>query len=183
MNQNIEHELKYTIDLPKFYAQAQPFITRGLITTRVIKQWYIPEMLRESGIVRIRQVIRGTNEVEYTELTIKVPTDNPAIRREFNFTAPLSFKIGEFIDALNLHEYCIVKDRWDIRRMLGYVNYSNQQPQPEFVVDFFGHHDGTTTGILEVENPPTDWTPPPFVLLDVTNDMSFTNFAMATQTD
>lgn len=176
---NIEHEYKYTVDLPKFYAWAQPFLTRGLITTRVIQQWYVPEELRNNGIMRIRQTIRGNNDIESIELTVKVPTSDPAKRQEFNFRASPDFKVMEFVEALNLWDSQVEKDRWDITRALLPRSPANGGPRPEAIVDFFTEADGTTIAMFEIENPPSNWVPPAFVVADVTADMSYTNYARA----
>jgi CYTH domain-containing protein len=175
MNTNIEHELKYTIDLPSFYAWAQPFITRGLITTRIIRQWYLPDKVANNGVVRIRETLRPNGETELTQLTIKVPTDDPAIRGEFNFNATHDFNIGQFIDVLDIAKHGVIKDRWNITSALYGRRPGNNV---EVVVDFFSDN-GTTTGILEIENPPKDWVPPAFVTQNVTNDLTYTNYARA----
>lgn len=174
---NTEHERKYTIDLSKFYHWAQPYITRGIITTRIIKQWYVPEEFRKGGVMRIRQTFRGVGDVESVQLTIKVPTDDPAMRNEFTFQAMSGFDVAQFVEVLDLASHCIIKDRWDITRALVGIPHKARTAPPNIVVDFFGETDGSTTAILEIENPPADWVPPDFVLKDVTSDMSFTNFA------
>ena len=177
MTANIEHELKYTIDLPSFYAWAQPYITRGLITTRIIRQWYLPDKVANNGVVRIRETLRPNGEAELTQLTIKVPTGDPAIRDEFNFNATSDFNIKQFVDVLDIGKNCVVKDRWDITAAM-YGRGRHPGRGVEVIVDFFSDN-GTTTGILEIENPPTDWTPPSFVAQNVTNDLSYTNYARA----
>ena len=175
MTANTEHELKYTIDLPSFYAWAQPYITRGLITTRIIRQWYLPDMVANNGIVRIRETLRPNGEPELTQLTIKVPTSDPAIRNEFNFNATSEFNTKQFIDALGIASNGIIKDRWDITAALFGRRPGNGV---EVIVDFFSDN-GVTNGILEIENPPKDWVPPSFVAQNVTNDMAYTNYARA----
>jgi CYTH domain-containing protein len=175
MNTNIEHEHKYTIDLPSFYAWAQPFITRGLITTRIIRQWYLPEKVASNGVVRIRETLRPNGETELTQLTIKVPTADPAIRDEFNFNATHDFNIKQFIDVLDIAKNGVIKDRWDITAALYGRRPGNGV---EVIVDFFSDN-GVTNGILEIENPPKDWVPPSFVAHNVTGDLSYTNYARA----
>jgi len=172
---NIEHERKYTIDLPKFYAWAQPYITRGRIRTRVIRQWYLPDTIANNGVVRIRETLRPNGEAELTQLTIKVPTSDPAVRSEFNFNATSEFNTKQFVDALGIASNVVVKDRWDITMAL-----YDRHPGPgiEIIVDFFVDN-GITNGILEIENPPANWVLPDFIARDVTNDMSYTNYARA----
>ena len=177
---NFEHERKYTIDLQKFYNWAQPYITRGSIITRVIRQWYIPEELRQNGVMRIRQTIRGLREVESVELTIKVPTADPAKRNEFDFRASSDFDVNQFVEALDIGQYVVVKDRWDITNILT-TPVAIGAVRPEVIVDFFGESDGSTTAILEIENPPIDWEPPLFVVADVTDNITYTNYARATK--
>lgn len=172
---NIEHERKYTIDLPKFYAWAQPFITRGRIRTRVIRQWYLPDTVANKGVVRIRETLRPNGEAEFTQLTIKVPTSDPAVRSEFNFNATSEFNTKQFVAATGIEQYGITKDRWDITMAL-YDRHPGQGV--EIIVDFFVTN-GITTGILEIENPPANWVLPDFIAQDVTNDATFTNYARA----
>lgn len=178
---NTEHERKYTVDLTAFYQWAQPYITRNIFTNRVIRQWYVPDALANGGVVRIRRTDRPNGEIESVELTIKVPTDDPAHRAEFNFIAPSTFDVTEFVNVMKLSNHAIVKDRWDISRALldSKQLQANGGPRPNVVIDFFGEKDGTTSAILEIENPPADWAPPHFVKDDVTSNMTYTNFARA----
>lgn len=173
---NIEHEYKYTVDLDKFYHWVQPYITRGKVQTRVIRQWYLPERLATNGIIRIRETLRPTGELEATILTIKVPTNNPAVRGEFEFIAKSTFDINQFVDALSISQYCVVKDRWDITYALRHNPVGKFK---EAIVDFFQDSNGSVTAICEVEDPDANWKPPSFIIKDVTADISYTNYARA----
>jgi CYTH domain-containing protein len=170
---HIEHELKYTVNLPEFLIWAQPRITRGQIRTQIIRQWYLPDKLANNGIIRIRETLSRTSIPEHTVLTIKVPTSDPSVRSEFDFTAHSSFDIGLFVKTLGIENNCVVKDRWDITQALPPGNGS------EVIVDFFGSDDIGTVAMLEIENPPRNWIPPAWADKNVTNDMSYTNYARA----
>jgi len=179
MKQNTEHERKYTIDLLQFYNWAQPFMTRGLISMQEISQWYVPEKLRKDGIMRVRRTTRSRDHI-VCELTIKIPTDDPAVRREYDFTAPPSFQITDFVTDLGIEDNIVTKDRWDITRAWSQTSGEKYPVGVEIIVDFFRKSGASAiTATLEIENPPVGWTPPFFVLNDVTDDMSYTNYAMA----
>lgn len=174
---NIEYERKYTIDLSQFYEwAAQPHITCDQIQTQLINQWYVPEKLSKNGVLRIR-VTTHNNITEPAILTIKVPTLDPAVRSEFEFVATTDFSVDTFVNDLDLHDYRITKDRWNITGAFSYP--TNIEHPLEIIVDFM-HINGQLVGMLEVENPPDNWVPPSFVVADVTDDMSYTNYAIAT---
>ncbi len=178
---NIEHERKYTIDLLAFYNWAQPYMTRGIISMQEISQWYVPEKLRKDGIMRVRRTTRNRDHV-VSELTIKIPTDDPAVRREYNFTAPSSFQIIDFVADLGIEDNIVTKDRWDITRAWSHTTGIKFPVGVEIIVDFFrktNAPDSEIIATLEIENPPAGWEPPFFALKDVTSDISYTNYAMA----
>lgn len=157
----IEHELKFLVDVDKWRKWK---FDNGIGSGVLLEQFYAPETINGFE-VRFRSTQRSMNwggDVS-TTLTFKRDTTDPSKRLEFEFRLnsmdlDSALNLSELMDILGCSHRAIRKRRIRDNSFIGMVDE---------------YRDGLI--VYEVEDPLTDFVPPPFVTEDVTGNPEYKN--------